>query len=116
VKLAAGKTYVIDLVSPDPKALDPFLVLSDAAGKKLAEDDDSGGGLNARILFRAAQDGTFRIRATSFNAGRGEFTLTVHEQPQQPKKEKDGGPPETVQRTSRHQKMTAAIGYGLGSD
>ena len=24
VKLAAGKTYVIDMVSPDPKALDPL--------------------------------------------------------------------------------------------
>ena len=64
VKLAAGKTYVIDLVSPDQKALDPYLVLSDATGKKLAEDDDSGGGLNARITFRAAQAGTYRIHAT----------------------------------------------------
>ncbi len=47
VKLAAGKTYVIDMVSPDQKALDPYLVLMDATGKKLAEDDDSGGGRNA---------------------------------------------------------------------
>jgi serine/threonine-protein kinase len=80
VKLAAGKTYVIDMVSPDQQALDPYLVLSDALGKKLAEDDDSGGGLNARIIFRPAQDGTFRIRATSFNGGRGEFSLKVREQ------------------------------------
>jgi serine/threonine-protein kinase len=82
VKLAAGKTYVIDMVSPNPKALDPYLVLTDDAGKKLAEDDDSGGGLNARIIFRVPQDGTYRIRATSFNGGRGDFTLSVREQSQ----------------------------------
>jgi serine/threonine-protein kinase len=82
VKLAAGKTYVIDMVSPDQKALDPYLVLSDDAGNKLAEDDDSGGGLNARIIFRVPQDGTYRIRATSFNGGRGDFTLSVREQVQ----------------------------------
>jgi hypothetical protein len=89
VKLAAGKTYVIDMVSPNQKALDPFLVLSDAAGKKLAEDHDSGGGLNARMIFRADQDGIFRIRATTFNAGHGAFTLTVREQPKPPKGEKN---------------------------
>jgi serine/threonine protein kinase len=85
VKLVAGKTYVIDMISPDPKALDPYLFLLDAAGKKLAEDDDSGGGLNARIIFRVEQDGVFRILATSFNAGQGAFTLTVREQAKLPR-------------------------------
>jgi tetratricopeptide (TPR) repeat protein len=89
VKLASGKIYAIDMVSPDQKALDPYLVLSDAKGKTLAEDDDSGGGLNARILYRAAQDGTFRISATSFNGGSGAFTLTVREQLQPPGGKKD---------------------------
>ena len=81
MKLAEGKTYVIDMTSPDQKALDPYLRLQDAAGKQLAFDDDSGGGLNARITFRAPATGTYRIVATSFaNAGRGEFTLMVREQ------------------------------------
>jgi tetratricopeptide (TPR) repeat protein len=79
VKLRAGKTYVIDMVSGDQKALDPFLVLTDSGGKHLAEDDDGGGGLNARIAYRALRDGVYRIHATSFDAGRGEFTLTVRE-------------------------------------
>jgi len=57
VKLAAGKNYVIDMVSPDQKTLDPYLVLTDGTGKSLAEDDDSGGGLNARIVFRPEQAG-----------------------------------------------------------
>jgi tetratricopeptide (TPR) repeat protein len=81
VKLAADKRYVIDMVSPDQKALDPYLILSDATGKQLAEDDDSGGGLNARIVFRAERSGTYHIQATSFNQGTGAFTLTVREQP-----------------------------------
>jgi hypothetical protein len=88
VKLAAGKTYVIDMVSPDQKALDPYLVLTDAVGKKLAEDDDGGDGLNARIIFRAAQPGTYRIHATTFDAGVSPFTLTVREQANPPKEEK----------------------------
>lgn len=84
VKLSGNKSYVIDMVSPDQKALDPYLVLTDATGKKLAEDDDSGGGLNARITFRADQDGTYRIQATSFNQGVGAFTLTVREEANPP--------------------------------
>jgi tetratricopeptide (TPR) repeat protein len=78
VKLDKGGTYVIDMISPNPKALDPFLRLLDAAGKTLAFDDDSGGGLNARIIFLAPGTGTYRIVATSFDgAGVGAFTLAV---------------------------------------
>jgi tetratricopeptide (TPR) repeat protein/tRNA A-37 threonylcarbamoyl transferase component Bud32 len=78
VNLKAGMTYVIDMISSDPKALDPYLILADSKGVKLAEDDDGGGGLNARITFRAVKDGAYRIVAASFGpAGNGEFTLTV---------------------------------------
>jgi hypothetical protein len=91
VKLAAGTTYVIDMVTPNQPALDPYLVLTDATGKQLAEDDDSGGGLNARIVFRPEQAGTFRIVATSINNGTGAFTLTVRETTDPPKKEKQKG-------------------------
>ncbi len=41
------------------------------------DDDDSGGGLNACITWSVQADGVYRIRATSFNNGRGDFTLTV---------------------------------------
>lgn len=88
VRLVAGKTYVIDMISLDQKALHPYLLFSDGAGKKLAEDNDGGDGLSARIVFRAEQDRIFHIQATSFNAGRGGFTLTVREQPKQPTDEK----------------------------
>jgi tetratricopeptide (TPR) repeat protein len=77
VRLKAGVRYQIDMVSPDPKALDPYLYLQDSERTTLAENNDSGGNLNARITFRAPADGVYRIRATSFNGGRGPFTLTV---------------------------------------
>jgi CHAT domain-containing protein len=80
VRLSAGKVYVIDMISPDPKALDPFLRLFDATGKKLAEDDDGGEGVNARIIQSADSDGIHRIVAASFGDGRGKFDLTVREE------------------------------------
>ena len=66
VKFTAGKTYAIDMISPDEKALDPYLLLLDPSSKKIAEDDDGGNGLNARIVYRAAKTGTYRIVCTSF--------------------------------------------------
>jgi hypothetical protein len=87
VKLHEGDTYVIDMVSPNPKALDPFLRLLDATGKTVACDDESGGGLSARILFLAPATGTYQIMATSASAAGmwrapppaefGRFTLSV---------------------------------------
>jgi tetratricopeptide (TPR) repeat protein len=77
VRLKAGVNYQIDMVSPDPKALDPYLYLQDSERNTLAEDNNSGGNLNARITFRAPADGVYRLRATSFNGGRGPSTLTV---------------------------------------
>jgi len=80
VKMTEGKTYVIDMLSPDQKALDPFLRLLDPTGKVLAMDDDGGEGLNARITIRAPATGTYQIVATSFGAmGVGDFTLEVKE-------------------------------------
>src|ERR1700730_17557294 len=51
VNLVQGGTYVIDMTSPNPKALDPLLRLLDATGKLLAVDDDGGEGLNAQLIF-----------------------------------------------------------------
>ncbi len=80
VKLVAGKTYVIDMISPNQKALDPYLILFDPSGKKIAEDDDGGDGLNARIIYRAEATGTYRIVCTSFErAGAGPYTFSVRE-------------------------------------
>ena len=60
---------------------DPYLRIEDANGKSLAEDDDSGGNLNARIVFQPPQTGTYRLIVTTFQARTfGNFQLTITEQ------------------------------------
>jgi len=76
VKLEAGKRYQIDMMSDD---LDSYLRLGDATGKQLAQDDDSGDGRNARIVFHCPADGTYNISATTFGGGTGSFVLKVAE-------------------------------------
>jgi hypothetical protein len=83
VKLEGGKNYQIDLAS---RAFDAYLFLEDNAGNVLLEDDDSGGNLNARIIFRPSKTDTYRIVATTFDGGglrgaAGPYTLTVVENP-----------------------------------
>src|SRR5689334_16918165 len=55
VELKAGRSYQVDLMKKDNKQqFDPYLRIEDSAGKQLAQDDDSGGNLNARIRFTPA--------------------------------------------------------------
>jgi hypothetical protein len=76
VMLKAGRTYVIDMVSSE---FDAYLRLEDPDGKQLAQDDDGGGQLNARIVFTAPRDGTYHIIATSLEEDVGRYTVTVQE-------------------------------------
>ncbi len=76
VTMQAGKTYVISLISED---FDAYLRL-EFGGKTLAEDDDSLGDLNARIVFRANQTGPHNVIATSFDGEVGEYHIRVQEQ------------------------------------
>jgi hypothetical protein len=49
-------------------------------GKVLAQDDNSGGNRNARILFTVPANDIYTIVATTAGADQfGEFTLTVTE-------------------------------------
>lgn len=73
--MEAGKTYQIDLES---QAFDTYLRLEDPEMKSLAEDDDGGEGLNARIFFSPLRSDAFRIVVTSFAPGAtGPFTLRI---------------------------------------
>jgi S1-C subfamily serine protease len=75
--MQAGKTYTIDLVSED---FDAFLRLEDADGKKLAEDDDGGGFLNARVVHTPAGAGVVRIVVTTCDPGQsGAYRVTIRE-------------------------------------
>ncbi len=74
--MVQGRTYVIDLHSAQ---FDSFLRLEDSAFRELARDDDGGGGLNARIVFRCPRTDNYRIIATSLGQGQGAYTLTIRE-------------------------------------
>lgn len=73
-----GKTYEIRMSSSD---FDAYLALgSDVMAEPLAQDDDGGGGTDARIRWRAPNDGVFQIRANSVSAGEeGAYLLTIDE-------------------------------------
>ena len=79
-KMKDGQIYVIDMVSQD---MDSFLRLENPAGKQVAIDDDGGGYPNARIAYKAAETGEYKILATSYadQSGKfarvGNYTLTV---------------------------------------
>jgi murein DD-endopeptidase MepM/ murein hydrolase activator NlpD len=77
VRMAAGRTYTIDLTS---KEFDAYLRLEDAGHKQLADDDDSGGFPNARLVFRPTIDGVYRVVATAYDARLGRFQLRIREQ------------------------------------
>jgi thiol-disulfide isomerase/thioredoxin len=79
VKLEAGKTYRIDYKEAGgDDQFDAYLFLEDANGKMLAADDDSGGGLNSRIVHKAAAAGTYRIICTTLPPNQtGKISLEV---------------------------------------
>ena len=78
VDMEAGKTYQIDMKSTN---FDSYLFFESPDGKLLAQDDDSGGYPDARIIHKADKTGKYRVIASHFGNGGnlGEFTITVRE-------------------------------------
>jgi hypothetical protein len=77
VFLTAGKKYSMDLTSTK---FDPFLRL-ELRAKKLAEDDNSAGGKNARITFTAQENGLHQLIVISRDGKFGLYRLKVQETP-----------------------------------
>ncbi|MFO0865719.1 MAG: hypothetical protein U0744_13890 [Gemmataceae bacterium] len=77
--ITAGQRTQFDCVSPrGPNYLDVWLRIEDENGRPLADDDDSGEGLNARIVFIPQRTANYRVVVTTFARGAtGPYTLTV---------------------------------------
>jgi hypothetical protein len=75
VKMVPGREYTIRM---DSNQIDSYLRLEDSNGTQLAQDDDSGGNLNAKIVFTPTKADNYRIIATTFAGGMtGPYTLSV---------------------------------------
>jgi len=72
--LKAGDVYIIDLTSKD---FDTVLILKDAAGKRLAVDDDGGDGTNSRIVFKATKSEKHQLVVISFDGAVGNYALKI---------------------------------------
>jgi CHAT domain-containing protein/Flp pilus assembly protein TadD len=71
----AGQSIVIDLVSDD---FDAYLLLLDPNRSLIDQDDDSGGGTNARIVLTLPDTGTYWILANSYGAREvGSYQLSL---------------------------------------
>jgi len=71
----AGESIELDVTSAD---FDAYAIIQDANGSKLAADDDSGGGTNARITFTLPYTGAYRLIANTYRQGQvGTFALSV---------------------------------------
>lgn len=71
----AGEAITLDVMSSD---FDAYAVIQDGNGNVLARDDDSGGGLNARIIFTLPATGVYRLIANTQRAGAtGAYSLSV---------------------------------------
>src|SRR3989442_670313 len=56
--LYAGRTVTVDLASDD---FDSYLLVTRGRGQKLVENDDGGGGCNARLVYTATDDHPVRL-------------------------------------------------------
>lgn len=104
----AGQIVQIDVISSD---FDAFAILTDAAGTKLADNDDGGGGTNARIIFTAPANGTYRILANSLAKGRyGRYTVRLRSLGMASSGSAPGGVlPNTVGQIMRGQTMSGQL-------
>ena len=74
-----NQSFTVDLTSDD---FDAYLILTKGRGDKLVENDDGGGGCNARLVYTATDDHPVRVvvnTASRPHRQTGHFTLKVTE-------------------------------------
>jgi CHAT domain-containing protein/tetratricopeptide (TPR) repeat protein len=74
VRVDEAGLYTLDLRS---QFFDAYLVLRDASGTVLCEDDDGGVWRHARLVQRFAPDESYRVDVCALHGQRGPFELTL---------------------------------------
>jgi Bacterial pre-peptidase C-terminal domain len=69
----AGEQITIELTSSE---FDSYLILRDSENKQIAEDDNSGGGRNAKIIVTLPTTGTYTIWVNTYTGQTGSYTLS----------------------------------------
>ena len=75
-----GQLWDIALAAAPGSELDPALQVFSgevAGGEAVMQDDDGGGGLNARTRFLVPETGTYTVRAYAVGTTEGDFGLSV---------------------------------------
>jgi hypothetical protein len=73
-----GQMWELSLVQAAGSSLDPALQVfagEVAGGTALAQDDDGGGGVNARVRFLVPDTGTYTVRAYPVGPSEGDYTF-----------------------------------------
>ena len=72
---AAGQTFQMDILS----SWDNYAMVFDPMGTAVARDDDTGEGLNARVIYSCAMTGVYRLGVTTFtpNTPPGAYTMQL---------------------------------------
>ncbi|MBD7940525.1 PPC domain-containing protein [Brevundimonas guildfordensis] len=84
-RASAGERVKIDLESDDFDALLRVGRIVNGAFVQMAENDDGGSSLNARLVFTAPQDGEYLVRATSYDgSAQGTYRLALEQGPPAP--------------------------------
>lgn len=78
VELEAGVSYSLDVSGAgDAPLADPFMAVLDGDGKRVVFDDDSGGGLDARLRFTPDKQGIYFIQASGLGGSTGWYRISV---------------------------------------
>jgi len=78
VTLEAGVRYVIDVRGHGENPLaDAFLTILNAEGTSVVSDDDSGGGLDARLRFTPQTAGEYYIQASGLGGSTGTYQVQI---------------------------------------
>lgn len=78
VELEAGVRYVIEVNGTGETPLrDAFLTIVDAEDNRVASDDDSGNGMDARLRFTPETGGTYYIQASGLGGSTGWYQVSI---------------------------------------